>query len=86
MKNNLDNINQLQNIYKVINYVIIANKNNEKKYISINHDDNRLNYTNALNKAIKFYSYKNAIDFVNKHHIKCYKIYKINVSFEIIKE
>ena len=85
MKNKLDD-NYLRTIYSSINYVIIVNKNDSKQYIASSIDNHHLKYTYFLNKAMKFYKYEDAIFFINKHHLKCYKICEVEFTTKLIKE
>lgn len=85
MKNKLDD-NYLRTNYSSINYVIIVNKNDSKQYIASNTDNHHLKYTYFLNKAMKFYRYEDAMFFINKYRLKCYRICEVEFTTKLIKE
>lgn len=82
MKNKNDD-NYIKTNYSAINYVII---NNNKQYLSGNIDKHKLYFTYRLNEARKFYKYEDALLFANNHHMKCYKIHKVEFSLRLLKE
>lgn len=79
-----NNSTLLSTKYVNTNYVIIYYKNHNEMYLRYE-NDRHYSGTSFLNKAMKFYTYKDAINFVNKFKIKHYKIKSIQCIIELIK-
>ena len=82
MKNKVIN-DHIKTSYSTINYVVI---DNNQQYLAGNSDKYHLRFTYLLNKAMKFYKYEDALCFVNMHHMKRYKIHKVEFNMKLIKE